>query len=202
MRSDEGDEAQVWAVQYDDGMSLTTASERVAHGLAEAERQRGHRVTVRRLNGTETYPRAAERAAEPEPAAPADRFVSPGPVREREPAPAPEPEPAPAPEPVSEYGPASAPEPAPVPEPAGEAAPPEPAREPEPVRAVTPAGRRRLLLYVLAAACIVVAAALADHWNVLPRVGAGPSPAQVGSLLHGPRLLPPLGQPPVMHFGR
>jgi hypothetical protein len=189
VRSDEGDKAQVWAVQYDDGMSLTTASERVAHRLAEAERQRGHRVTVRRLNGTETHPRAAEKAAEPEPAAPADRFVSPEPVREPEPAPAPEPEPepAPAPEPVSEYGPAAS---------------PEPAREPEPVRAVTPARRRRLLLYVLAAVCIVVAAALADHWNVLPRVGAGPSPAQVGSLLHGPRLLPPLGQPPVMHFGR
>jgi len=210
VRSDEGDQAQVWAVQYDDGMSLTTASERVAHRLAEAERQRGHRVTVRRLNGTETHPHAAEKAAEPEPAAPADRFVSPEPVREPAPAPAPEPEPEPvlAPEPVSEYGPASAPEPAPVaepapvPEPAGQAAPPEPAREPEPVRAVTPARRRRLLLYVLAAVCIVVAAALADHWNVLPRVGAGPGPAQVGSLLHGPRLLPPLGQPPVMHFGR
>jgi hypothetical protein len=54
---------------------------------------------------------------------------------------------------------------------------------------------------VLAAACIVIAAALADHWNVLPRVGAGTSPAQVGSVLHGPRLLPPLDQPPVMHFG-
>ena len=66
---------------------------------------------------------------------------------------------------------------------------------------VTPAGRRRLLFYVLAAACILVAAALADHWNVLPRVGAGTSPAPVGSVLHGPPLLPPLGQPPVMHFG-
>ena len=181
MRSDEGDEAQVWAVQYDDGMSLTTASEQVAHRLAEAERQRGHRVTVRRLNGTETHPRPAEKAAEPEP------------VRK--------PEPPPAPEPVSESRPAPAPELAPVPEPAGEASPPEPARQPEPVRAVTPAGRRRLLFYVLAAACILVAAALAAHWNMLPRVGAGTSPAQVGSVLHGPRLLPPLDQPPVMHFG-
>src|SRR5436190_8259935 len=104
-------------------MSLTTASEQVAHRLAEAERQRGHRVTVRRLNGTETHPRPAEKAAEPEP------------VRK--------PEPPPAPEPVSESGPAPAPELAPVPEPAGEASPPEPARQPEPVRAVTPAGRRR-----------------------------------------------------------
>jgi hypothetical protein len=193
VRSDEGDEAQVWAVQYDDGMSLTTASERVAHRLAEAERQRGHRVTVRRLNSTEPHPRAAEKAAEPEPVRPADRFVNPEPVRT--------PEPPPAPEPVSESGSAPVPELAPVPEPAGEASPPEPAREPEPARAVTPARRRRLLLYVLAAACIVIAAALADHWNVLPRVGAGTSPAQVGSVLHGPRLLPPLDQPPVMHFG-
>ncbi|HET9970422.1 MAG TPA: hypothetical protein VFQ68_19465 [Streptosporangiaceae bacterium] len=201
MRSDEGDEAQVWAVQYDDGMSLTTASEQVAQRLAEAERQRGHRVTVRRLNGTETPPRPAEKAAEPEP------------VREPEPEPVREPEPPAAPEPVSDSGPAPVPEltpaaelapapaPAPAPASAGAASPPEPAREPEPVRAVTPAGRRRLLLYVLAAACILVAAALADHWNMLPRVGGGPSPAQVGSVLHGPPLLPPLGQPPVMHFG-
>jgi hypothetical protein len=78
---------------------------------------------------------------------------------------------------------------------------PEPVSRPEPARAVTPARRRRLLLYLLAAACIVVAAALADHWNVLPRIGADTSPVQVGSVLHGPRLLPPLDQPPVMHFG-
>jgi hypothetical protein len=38
-----GDEAQMWAVLYDDGMSLTTASERIARILAEAERQRGRR---------------------------------------------------------------------------------------------------------------------------------------------------------------
>jgi hypothetical protein len=121
----------------------------------------------------------------------------PEPVSEPEPAPAPEPasepEPAPAPEPASE------PEPAPAPEPASQ--PPAVTREPEPARVVTPARRRRLLVYVLATVCIVVAAALADHWNVLPRIGAGTSPAQVGSVLHGPPLLPPLGQPPVMHFG-
>ena len=187
MRSDEGDEAQVWAVQYDDGMSLTTASEQVAHRLAEAERQRGHRVTVRRLNGTETHPRPAEKAAEPEPVRKPEPPAAPGPVSESGPAPAPELAPAP--------------ESAPAPEPVREASPPEPAREPEPVRAVTPAGRRRLLFYVLAAACILVAAALAAHWNVLPRIGSSTGPAQVGSVLHGPRLLPPLGQPPVMHFG-
>jgi hypothetical protein len=87
---------------------------------------------------------------------------------------------------------------APTPEPA---AAPEPVRRPEPARAVPAARRRRLLLYLLAAACIVAAAALAAHWNLLPRIGASTSPAQVGSVLHGPRLLPPLDQPPVMHFG-
>ncbi len=179
MRSDEGDRAQAWAVQYYDGMSLTTASEQVAQRLAEAERQRGHRVTVRRLDGTETHPQGTGRPVVPEP------------VRK--------PEPPPAPEPAGEAEPAPVPEPVPVP---GPAPVPELAPAPEPARAVTPAGRRRLLLYVLAAVCIVVAAALADHWNVLPRVGAGPSPARVGSPLHGPQLLSPLGQPPVMHFGR
>ena len=33
----------MWAVLYDDGMSLTTVSEQIAHTLAEAERQRGRR---------------------------------------------------------------------------------------------------------------------------------------------------------------
>jgi hypothetical protein len=63
-------------------------------------------------------------------------------------------------------------------------------------------GRRRLLRYALAAASIVVAAALADHWNVLPRVGAttSSSSAQVGGPSQHPQLLPPLDQPPVMHF--
>ncbi len=62
--------------------------------------------------------------------------------------------------------------------------------------------RRRLLLYALAAASIVVAAALVDHWGVLPRVGANTSssPTQVGGQPQRPQLLPPLGQPPVMHF--
>jgi hypothetical protein len=170
VRSDEEDEGQAWAVLYDDGMSLTTSSEQIARTLAEAERQRGSRVTVRRLADVE-----ARRLTRPEPVS--------------------EPEPASAPEPVDE------PEPAPAPEPAGEVSPPVLTREPEPVRAVTPARNRRLLLYVLAAVCIVVAAALADHWNMLPRVGAGTSPAQVGGVLHSPRLLPPLDQPPVVHFG-
>ena len=40
----------MWAVLYDDGTSLTTVSEPIAHSLAEAERQRGHHVTVRRLD--------------------------------------------------------------------------------------------------------------------------------------------------------
>ena len=31
----------MWAVLYDDGTSLTTVSEPIAHSLAEAERQRG-----------------------------------------------------------------------------------------------------------------------------------------------------------------
>jgi hypothetical protein len=38
------------AVLYDDGTSLTTASEPIARCLAEAERQRGHRVTIRHLD--------------------------------------------------------------------------------------------------------------------------------------------------------
>jgi hypothetical protein len=62
--------------------------------------------------------------------------------------------------------------------------------------------RRRLLLYALAAASIVVAAALVDHWGVLPRVDANTSssPTQVGGPAQRSQLLPPLDQPPVMHF--
>jgi hypothetical protein len=199
----------MWAVLYDDGTSLTTVSEPIARSLAEAERQRGHRVTIRRLDDD------ADSAPEPEP------------VREPEPTPAPEPAPAPEPDPAPEPAPAPkpdpAPEPDPVPEPdlapepaqasgpaqmaepgrAGEPAPvPRPAREPEPARAARPARGRRLLLYALAAASIVVAAALADHWDALPRVGAttSSSPAQVSGPPHGPQLVPPLDQPPVMHF--
>jgi hypothetical protein len=65
---------------------------------------------------------------------------------------------------------------------------PGPAREPEPACAARPARGRRLLLYAFAAASIVVAAAMADHWNALPRVGAttSSSPVQVG----GPPLVP------------
>jgi hypothetical protein len=226
----------MWAVLYDDGMSLTTASERVARSLAEAERQRGRRVTVRRLDDAEAHPRGvaeparppgrapgdgpvgprgtgkpsvpgrsravegADSVPEPEPIGPAELFARPKPISE--------PEPAPAPEPAQVLGPAQAveptqaAEPASMPEPASEASPPGLSREPEPARAPTPARRRRLLLYALAAASIVVAAALVDHWGVLPRIGASTSssPAQVGAPPHRPQLLPPLDQPPVMHF--
>ncbi|HEY7016303.1 MAG TPA: hypothetical protein VH480_26265, partial [Streptosporangiaceae bacterium] len=64
------------------------------------------------------------------------------------------------------------------------------------------ARRRRLLIYALAAAGIVVAAVLVGHWGVLPSVGANTSSntTQVGSPNYHPQLLPPLNQPPVMHF--
>jgi hypothetical protein len=156
----------MWAVLYEDGMSLTTASELIARSLAEAERQRGHHVTLRRLD---------EPVPAPEPAVAPDRTEVPGPKQ--------------------------AVEPAQVTEPASKASSPELTREPGPARAPAPARRRRLLLYALAAASIVVAAALADHWGALPRVGASTSssPAQA-SAPHRPQLLPPLDQPPVMHF--
>src|SRR6266487_1656574 len=178
----------MWAVLYDDGTSLTTVSEPIARSLAEAERQRGHRVTVRRLDD--------------------DADSAPEPVRRAEPSarpePVPAPEPARAPEPAQKVESAQAGEPAQAVEPAraGEPAPvSEPTREPEPARAPRPTRGRRLLLYALAAASIVVAAALADHWDALPRVGAtsSSSPAQVSSPPR-PQLLPPLDQPPVMHF--
>ena len=51
-------EGQRWLVVYEDGMSLTTASERMARGLAEAERQRGCRVTVQCLDNAEAHPRS------------------------------------------------------------------------------------------------------------------------------------------------
>ncbi len=196
----------MWAVLYDDGMSLTTATEQIAHILAEAERQQGRHVTVRRMDDAEAQPRGVEKPARP------------GPKPISEPGPAPAPEPAQALEPVQAAEPASAPEPAPAPEPAQAQEPvqaaelasaPEPAsealppaREPEPGRAPTPIRRRRLLLYALAAVSIVVAAALAGHWGVLPRVGANTSSGatQVGGTSHGSQLLPPLEQPPVMHF--
>jgi hypothetical protein len=277
VRSDGGDKGQMWAVLYDDGMSLTTASEQIARNLAEAERQRGHRVTVRRLDDVETHPRCAEEPARPpgraggdgpasprgtekpsvpgpsravggtdsvpEPIRPAERFTRLKPISEPEPTPAPEPAPAPGPEPpgspepthtpeqaeplpalepaserrppepapapeltrvlgpTQAMEPTSAAEPASVPEPASEASPPL-TREPEPARVATPMRRRRLLLYALAAASIVVAAALVDHWDMLPRLGANTSssPTQVGAPAHRSHLLPPLDQPPVMHF--
>jgi hypothetical protein len=192
----------MWAVLYDDGTSLTTVSEPIARSLAEAERQRGHRVTIRRLDDPESAP-------EPEPIRRAERFARPEPISEPEPAPAPEPvqkvepaqtvEPTLAPEPTQTVEPAQIVEPAQAVEPAPV---PTPDREPEPGRAVRPARGRRLLLYALAAGCIVVAAAMADHWDALPRVGAttSSSPAQVGGPPPRSQLIPPLDQPPVMHF--
>jgi len=178
----------MWAVLYDDGTSLTTVSEPIARSLAEAERERGHSVTIRRLDDdADSAPEP-----EPEPIRPAERSARPEPISQPESATAPEP--APAPELTR------APEPAPAPEPARTV---EPAREPEPAaRAAGPARGRRLLLYALTATSIVVAAALADHWDALPRVGAttSSSPAQVSGPPHRPQLLPPLDQPPVMHF--
>ena len=171
----------MWAVLYDDGTSLTTVSEPIARSLAEAERQRGHRVTIRRLDDD------ADGVPEPEPEpAPAPELI-------RAPEPAQKVEPTLAPEPVQIVEPAQTVEPAPV---------PTPIREPEPTRAARPARGRRLLLYALAAGCIVVAAAMADHWNALPRVGAttSSSPAQVGRSPDRSQLIPPLDQPPVMHF--
>ena len=181
--SEPAGEGQVWAVLYDAGMSLTTASERIARSLADAERQRGHRATVLRLDDARPKP-----ISEPEPA------------RASEPAPAPEP--VQALEPAQAVVPAQAVEPPPAPGPASEASPPELTREPGPARAPTPTRRRRLLLYAVAAASIVVAAAVADHWDVLPRIGAdtSSSPAQVGGPAQRMKLLPPLDQPPVMHF--
>jgi hypothetical protein len=194
----------MWAVLYDDGTSLTTVSEPIARSLAEAERQRGHRATIQRLDDD------ADTTPEPEPIRPAEPFARPEPIRKPEPARAPEPaqtaepartaEPAQAVEPAQAAESARAVEPTPVPKPTRE---PERAREPEPeARAARPARGRRLLLYALAAATIVVAAALADHWNALPRVGATTrsSPAQVSGPPHRPQLVPPLGQPPVMQF--
>ena len=173
----------MWAVLYDDGTSLTTVSEPIARSLAEAERQRGHRVTIRRLDDD------ADGVPEPEP----EPEPAPAPELIRAPEPAQKVEPTLAPEPVQIVEPAQTVEPAPV---------PTPIREPEPARAARPARGRRLLLYALAAGCIVVAAAMADHWDALPRVGAttSSSPAQVGRSPHRSQLIPPLNQVPVMHF--
>jgi outer membrane biosynthesis protein TonB len=173
----------MWAVLYDDGTSLTTVSEPIARSLAEAERQRGHRVTIRRLDDD------ADGVPEPEP----EPEPAPAPELIRAPEPAQKVEPTLAPEPVQIVEPAQTVEPAPV---------PTPIREPEPARAARPARGRRLLLYALAAGCIVVAAAMADHWDALPRVGAttSSSPPQVGRSPHRSQLIPPLDQPPVMHF--
>jgi hypothetical protein len=189
----------MWAVLYDDGTSLTTVSEPIAQSLAEAERQRGHQVTVRRVDDDGLDDEVAS-APKPEPIRPAGRVARPEPVSE--PGPALEPEPAPAAEPAQRAERAPAGVPASMPGPAREAARPVPIRELEPARTARPAGRRRPLFYVLAAASIVVAAALADHWNALPAVGAATSSSstQVSGPPHRPQLLPPLDPPPVMHF--
>jgi hypothetical protein len=218
----------MWAVLYDDGTSLTTVSEPIAHSLAEAERQRGHDVTVRRLD--DVADGAPEPEPEPEPIRPAGRLAKPEPISQPEPALEPEPtraaEPALAPEPTLAPEPALAPEPtrtpeptqfsgptpaveppqarepASVPGPASEASRSVPTREPEAARTARPTRRRRFLLYALTAVSILGAAALIDHWGVLPRVGAttSSSSTQVGGPPHRPQLLPPLNQPPVMHF--
>jgi len=67
VRSDDEDTGRAWAVVYDDGMSLTTASEQIARTLAEAERQRGSNVTVLRVDEAGTRPRGAEPPPAPEP---------------------------------------------------------------------------------------------------------------------------------------
>lgn len=212
MSSAWGEVAQVWAVVYENGMSLTTASEQTAESLAQAERQRGRSVTVRRLDDVETHPHSEEAAArradglpEPELIRPAADFMRPGPISEPEPASAPRPEQVveQVVEQVEAMEPVQAAEPASVPEPASKASPPEPAREPGPARERTLTRRRRLPLYALAAAVIVVAAAVVDHSGVLPRLGANTSPSltHVSRSSPPPQLLPPLEQPPVMHFG-
>jgi hypothetical protein len=174
--SEPASDGQVWAVLYDGGMSLTTDSERIVRGLAEAERQGGRHVTVRRLDDVQTHPRGVEK-----PARPSGRARGKGPVR-----------PGGSDKP-SVSGPGKA---------MGGA---DRAPEPAAVRRLNEnraRRHRRLLLYALAAASIVVAAVVSDHWGVLPRVGAntGSSPAQVDGPAHRGQLLPPLGQPPVMRF--
>jgi hypothetical protein len=182
----------------------------------------------RAVGGADSMPepgsiRPAEQFARPEPISEPEPALPPEPAPAAEPEPpeslesthTPEhPEPLPAAEPASEGRP---PEPALAPEltqvlgstqavwPTQAAEPasvPDPASEPEPARPPALTRRRRLLLYALAAACIVVAAALVDHWGVLPRVGANTSSSttQVGGPAHRSQLLPPLNQPPVMHF--
>ena len=96
----------MWAVLYDDGTSLTTVSEPIARSLAEAERQRGHRVTIRRLDDDADAAPESEPDPEPEPAptpesAPAPELArAPEPAQKVEPTPAPEPTQAAIPAPV------------------------------------------------------------------------------------------------------
>src|SRR5215475_13776279 len=83
----------MWAVLYDDGTSLTTVSEPIARSLAEAERERGHRVTIRRLD--DDADSAPEPDPEQEPVRPPERYARPEPALAPEQALAPEPAPAP-----------------------------------------------------------------------------------------------------------
>src|SRR5689334_12505687 len=171
-------------------MSLTTVSEPIARTLAEHQRQRGHSVTIRRLDDDAD----GAQAPEPEPAPAPERAPAPEPARA--PAPTRALEPTQKVEPTPTLQPTQKVEPTPTPEPAQavELAPVlKAAHEPEPARAARPARGRRLLLYGFAAGCIVVAAAMADHWDVLPRMGAttSSSPAQVGGPPHHSQLIPP-----------
>ena len=82
----------MWAVVYENGMSLTIASEQTARSLAQAERDRGRIVSVRRVDDVVTHPRSAEEAArqadglpEPELIRPAAEFASPEPISKPEP---------------------------------------------------------------------------------------------------------------------
>jgi hypothetical protein len=174
----------MWAVMYENGMSLTTASERTAQTLAHAEQLRGRSATIRRLDDVDTPSRGADKAArraggsrEPELIRPPARFTRPKLVSE--------------------------PKPPPAGAQASETSLPEPTRALKPAHAPVPARRRRFALYALAAAVIVLAAALADHWGAMPRLGAhtSSSPTKVSGPPRPPRLVPPLEQPPVTHFG-
>jgi hypothetical protein len=145
----------MWAVLFEDGMSLTTVSERVARSLAEAERQRGRRVTVRHVDDAETPPRGVEKPARPPGRAHGEGLVRPGDT-DKPSAPGPSrtvgglgsaPEPAPEPiRPVERFTrpePISEPESAPAPE-LEQAAEPVQAVQPqqaaEPVSAPEPPG--------------------------------------------------------------
>jgi hypothetical protein len=72
----------MWAVLYDDGTSVTTASEPIARSLAEAERQRGHRVTIRRLDDDADGAPESEPEPKPEPPPAPELTRAPEPAQE------------------------------------------------------------------------------------------------------------------------